>query len=392
MTTRGRLRVAVLCAALPADPTHLEAAAEDVDLTVLHSAWLPPELTTSPRSAGGVDTLAFAPVVRAPSTLRFVLRGMHRALDELSPQVVHVFSEPWGLLAAQAAVWTSRHPPARLALHGCDTIWHHGGRLEQRARRAIMRYTLPRTDAWAAESEKALSLAARNGLPATSRLVRIHTNPRDGRMFHPPSPGTRADARRRLGVPDDVVAVGLLGRLVPEKGVRAFLEAARHLPAGPPNVRFFVAGDGPLRDEVLAVAEDVTYLGRLSYPDGVLDLMHALDVLACPSLTTSSWEDQGPRALIESMMCGCVPVGAPTGAIPETLGGQGMLARSTHPRHIADAVLAAARLAADPSARRRVSSWATETYSTRAAAAQLLQLWRELDAAPARRRARQARG
>jgi glycosyltransferase involved in cell wall biosynthesis len=382
MTDRERLRVVMLCGIMPLDTRHLEAAARRVNLTIYCSQWLPKGAYNA--SAAPVDVVVrmFAPIVRSNrGHLVFVYRGLRRALDADRPDVVHVVSEPWGLLAVQAVSWVRANPGARLALHGCDTIWHHGGAVEQWGRRALLRRTLPSTHAWIAESGKALALAARNGLPESSMRARIHTNPRDGTRFRPPAPAERARARAVLEVSPDSVAVGLLGRLVPEKGIRLFLDAADSLLRDGFPGQFFIAGDGPLREEVGRRASSrLISLGILSHPSGVLQLLQALDVLACPSLTTPSWEDQGPRSLLEAMMCGCIPVGTRTGAIPEMLGEHGTLAGSTEPRAVADAIVRAAAMSRDDARRRQLALWAHDLYSADAVAAQLVDLWQAVAA------------
>jgi len=316
----------------------------------------------------------------------FVYRGLWHALAQDSPDVVHVLSEPWGLLAVQAATWTRAHPATRLVVHGCDTLWHHGGVAEKWIRRSLLRRTVPRIHAWVAESGKALDIAAENGLPKDSLRARIHTNPRDGRLFRPPEPAERTRARAALGVAEDRVAVGLLGRLVPEKGVRLFLDAAESLLDGGFPGTFFIAGAGPLQDEVRHRASPrLVSLGKLAHPRGVLGLFQALDVLACPSLATPSWEDQGPRSLLEAMMCGCIPVGTPTGAIPEMLGEHGVLAQSTQPGAVAEAMASAAQLSRDGGRRMQLASWAHDLYSADAVAGQLVNLWQAVASRPAAR-------
>lgn len=379
MTDHPRPRVVLLCGGLPADTSHLEAAARDVELTVFGSR-LPPGVVTDAVSPATFAVQEFTPVVRsARGHLLYVYGGLSRALDRERPDVVHVISEPWGLLSVQAARWVRANRPAKLVLHGCDTIWHHGAIAEQLARRTLLRYTLPAVDAWVAESDKALSLAGENGLPDRSLRARIHTNPRDGKLFRPPASSERARARAALGLPDGMAAIGLLGRLVPEKGVQLFIEAARLLQHHGFPARFFIAGNGPLREEVQRCASpEIVPLGPLPYPNGVLDLFTALDVLACPSLTTSWWEDQGPRSVLEAMMCGCIPMGTRTGAIPEMLDGFGALADRTTPAAVADAIAAAAALSTEPAERARLSAWAHSRYSGDAAAGQLVELWRDL--------------
>lgn len=380
MCDARRLRVGVICGGLPLDATHLAAASQDVELTAYRSRWAPARVITGKEAPAGVTVRDFAPLLRSDrGHLTYVYPGLGHALDLDRPDVVHVISEPWGLLAVQAALWVRANRPARLVVHGCDTIWHHGGPTKRQVRRALLRLTLPTIDAFLAESEKALRRARHSGLPEHSLRVRIHTNPRDGQLFRPPGPAERARARAAVGLDDNVTAIGLLGRLVPQKGVRLFLEAARLLLHRGFPARFLIAGDGPLRDEVQRGASaGISYLGPLSHPHGVLSFFSALDVLACPSLTTPTWEDQGPRSVLEAMMCGCIPMGTPTGAIPEMLDGRGTLAGSTDPSAVADALVEAARLSADTAERAQLSSWAHSRFSGHAVAGQLVELWRDV--------------
>lgn len=391
-----RPRVAVVCGGLPRDPEHLRIVAREVDLEVFLSDWQAPHSS----AAGTIDVdfpvHRFRPVLRTGrGHLAFVYPGLARALDRSRPDVVHVISEPWGLLAVQAARWVRHNRPAALAVHGCDTIWHHGSRAEQAARRLLLRYTLPAVDAWVAESRKALAVGERNGLRADCVQARIHTNPRDETLFRPFDEITRASARAALQIPDGVVAIGMVGRLVPEKGVELLLDAADQLHRSGFRARFLIAGDGPLRRKVEQhVSADVAYLGSVSHPHGVLQLLAALDVLACPSRTTSSWEDQGPRSVLEAMMCGCIPMVTPTGALPEMLDGHGALASSTDVAAVADALRSAAALSNRPGERARLVDWARGRYSAAAIGGQLVALWRGLAAgagcptAPARGGAR----
>lgn len=372
------LRVALLCGGLPLDSAHLRAAADDVDLVVHRSGWQPQQVAVGSEPPEGLVVEDHQPLWKSQrGHLAFLFPDLNQRLDRRRPDVVHVISEPWGLLALQAAEWVRRRPGTGLVLHGCDTRWHHGGRLEQAARRAVLKRTLPVTAGWAAENQKALDLARRNGLPDGSTTARIHTNPRDAGVFRPPTAEQRRRARAELGLRDEDVAVGFLGRLTPEKGVRLLLDSADLLHSR--GFRFVVAGDGPLQEEVnQRRSPSVIPVGRLSHPEGVLRFFSGLDVLACPSLTSPSWEDQGPRAVLEAMLCGVVPVATPTGALPEMLDGHGVLAQGLDAAALADALVQGSALAADDDRRERLSEWAQERWSSTAVAAQLVTLWRHV--------------
>jgi glycosyltransferase involved in cell wall biosynthesis len=112
--------------------------------------------------------------------------------------------------------------------------------------------------------------------------------------------------------------VGVVARLQPEKGVADFLRAAARVCAAVPDARFLVAGDGPLREELLALAgrlgvgERVRFLG---YRADARALIGLLEVLVVPSLTEGT-----PLIVLEAMAAGIpvVPAGDPA-ALAEAL-------------------------------------------------------------------------
>jgi len=118
-----------------------------------------------------------------------------------------------------------------------------------------------------------------------------------------PVPRERAlDVRRELGLADDALVVGTIGRLNAQKGHRFLLEAAARLLPRQPNARVLVAGDGDLMGELraraatLGIAERVVFAGHRT---DVPDLLGALDVFCISSLYEGT-----PLALFEAMASG----------------------------------------------------------------------------------------
>jgi glycosyltransferase involved in cell wall biosynthesis len=97
----------------------------------------------------------------------------------------------------------------------------------------------------------------------------------------------------------------MVGRLLREKGVREYVEAAALVRRKLPGVRFLLAGDAdagnPSSIDANTIAEwqgrgDVRFLGHRS---DIRDLIQAADLAVLPS-----YREGAPRSLIEAAACG----------------------------------------------------------------------------------------
>jgi len=355
--------------------------AEHVDLLVLCSSG--PGRQAAPPAPEGVEVRAVRAVGRRTTQLSWMYPSLARELARFQPDVVHVVSEPWGLLAVHASLWVRRHLHVALVLHGCDRIWWHGGRLERAAKRLLVRASLPAAAAFCAETMAVTALARRSGLASTAPVAQIHTNPRDPRVFRPPGTDERAASRRRLGLPEHGIGLAFTGRLVPEKGPLLLLEAwAAIAPERRGSAWLVLAGGGPLTDEIRERTAGLAsghFLGQVSFPDGVLDLCRAVEIVAVPSYTVDDWDDQSPRTVIEALLSGALIVGSRSGGIPVMLAETGLLVAEHDAEDLRRGLEQALSVAADAVALARASKESVEQgrrqYSTESVAQQLVQLW-----------------
>lgn len=112
--------------------------------------------------------------------------------------------------------------------------------------------------------------------------------------------------------------VGIIARLSYEKGVDLFLEAARSALNKIPDLKFFIAGNGVLKDELikradnLGIGNSVYFLGFIG--DNLISFINELDVVVFPSL-----KEGLPLALIESMSMEKIVIVSNAGGMPEVV-------------------------------------------------------------------------
>ncbi|MDH5405519.1 MAG: glycosyltransferase family 4 protein [Candidatus Aminicenantes bacterium] len=108
--------------------------------------------------------------------------------------------------------------------------------------------------------------------------------------------------KERLNIPPDYKVVGTVSRLYEQKGVRYFIDAIPLIREKYPRVKFIVAGDGPLQEELeqqarqVGVEADTIFTGFCPDMPFILSL---LDIKVLPSL----WEGV-PFTVYEAMAMG----------------------------------------------------------------------------------------
>lgn len=155
----------------------------------------------------------------------------------------------------------------------------------------------------------------------------------------------RGVLRRELGVSPDAPLIGIVGRLFPIKNHSLFLDAAARLLTEQPDARFVIVGDGALRAELEARAEQADLAGRVYFTGWRHDLttIYAdLDVLA-----VSSRNEGTPVSAIEAMAAGCVVVATRVGGLPDLIddGRTGSLVPGDDPTALSSAI---GRMLSDP--------------------------------------------
>jgi glycosyltransferase involved in cell wall biosynthesis len=137
--------------------------------------------------------------------------------------------------------------------------------------------------------------------------------------------------------------IGSVGRLDDQKGYQDFIQAARYVVDSCPEVRFAVAGEGPLRHSLEKLIDDLKLNGIFSlcgFRNDVANFLSALDIFVC----SSHWEGL-PLAVVEAMLLKKPVVATDVGGNSEIVvtGRTGTLVPSGNPKALAQAIVSAIR-------------------------------------------------
>ncbi|GAA5159564.1 hypothetical protein GCM10011366_21770 [Ornithinimicrobium tianjinense] len=264
----------------------------------------PSDAQEPPGSVRPVRTLG-----RHPALFAYDPRPLWRALGQRW-DVLDLHEEPFAVSTLQALLIRAlRRNPAPYALYSAQNI--------------DKRYPVPFRwmERWALRHARALivcnreagEICVRKGFPGVPDVVPLGV---DVQRFAP--------VDREPPAPGAPVRVGYVGRLAPHKGVTVLLEAV----AAYPDLVLTIVGAGPqeaeLRTKASGLGERVSFAGSATQ-EQLPALLGGLDVLAVPSLTTPGWVEQFGRVVVEAMAAGVPVVASDSGALPDVVGGAGVL-------------------------------------------------------------------
>jgi glycosyltransferase involved in cell wall biosynthesis len=260
---------------------------------------------------------------------------MSRLLRSLRADLVHTHSSKAGIVGRFAAR-LARVPAIVHTVHG----WSFN---DEQPRPLRMAYEALERVAGSfthrivvvAESDRRKGLCRGIGRPERYRLVRSGI---DAAAYLTPA-RPRDEVRRGLGYSPSDVVVGTLACLKPQKAPLDFVETARIAVRREPRLRFFIAGDGPLRERVEAAIREASLeraVRVLGWRRDVPDLLHAMDAF----LLTSHFEGL-PRAVLQAMAAGVPVVATAVDGTPDVVrdGETGLLVPPGRPDLAADRIL-----------------------------------------------------
>ena len=267
-------------------------------------------------------------------------RRAERALAQFAPNIMHVSSPDFA--SRQAARWAREQGlPILASVHTRFETYPRYYRLGfmEGPVENWLRKLYRRCDALVAPSESMVDVLRGQNMHDD---ITIWSRGVDREMFNP---GRRDnDWRRSLGIDDDELAVGFLGRLVMEKGLDVFADAVAELEKRGVAHKVMVIGEGPARGWLEANVKGAKFAGFQAGAD-LGRAVASMDLLLNPSVT----ETFG-NVTLEAMACG-VPVVAARATGSDSLVVDGITGHLIEPRDIAGYADAIAAYAGDPGLR-----------------------------------------
>ncbi|ODU69953.1 MAG: glycosyl transferase family 1 [Novosphingobium sp. SCN 66-18] len=267
---------------------------------------------------------------------------VRRDLAAFAPHVVHVSSPD--IAGHRAVSWARRHRlPILASVHTRFETYprYYNMAFLEPVLEAVLRRFYRRCDALVAPSE---SMAQVLRAQRMNYDIDIWSRGVDRDVFHP---GRRDTAwRQSLGIADDEVVIGFLGRLVMEKGLDVFSDSIDQLARRGVAHRVMVVGEGPAHDWFTERLPQAVFTGF----QGGADLGRAvasMDVLFNPSVT----ETFG-NVTLEAMACG-VPVVAAAATGSQSLVDDGISGRLIAPGAVRQFAEALRAYVEDPALRAR---------------------------------------
>ena len=259
------------------------------------------------RAAEGLDLIPIAP--RTEMDLSAAWR-LSRVIRRLDPDIIHAHDAHGVAMAALALSMgtastkrTGGRAPALVAARRVD--FHLRGN-------SLSRWKQRQVDCFIAASEAVRQMLVTDGVPA-ERTITVHEGiDVDHVLAAPP-----VNVHEALWLPHQAPVVGNVAALVPHKGQRHLVDAARLVVREIPDARFVIFGEGELRDALERQVRDHHLEKHVLLPGfrtDVLGCIKSFDLFVLSSVT----EGLG-TSLLDAMACSRAVVATHAGGIPEVV-------------------------------------------------------------------------
>ena len=278
---------------------------------------------------------------------------LYRELRRQKPDIMHcwmIHSNIIGRLVGRMA-----RVPAIIVSRRSD---RNGGQIYTHLNRWLVNWS----DGIIAVSESSRQAELAETGISSDRVVTV-PNGLDASMFADKSTASeRQELRASLGIQDEHLLIGSIGRLTEAKGYPDLIKAFQLVHQELPQSRLMIVGKGKLEAELKTLASELGIIDFVQFPgvrSDIPQLLNTFDTFAF----SSHWEGM-PNALMEAMAAGVPCVATKVSAAPELIdnGVHGLLVAPNHPAELAEGIL---KLLNDTALREAVAAAGRERILTK---------------------------
>jgi glycosyltransferase involved in cell wall biosynthesis len=275
------------------------------------------------RASEGHDLIPLAP--RSEMDLAAAW-SLSRVIRQIRPDVVHAHDSHAVAMAGAALSMASPKPCPPLVM---------ARRVDFHIRKnALSRWKYNQVACFACASDAIRKMLIADGIPAERTAV-VHDGVELTKLDAVPA----TSIHEAFWLPHDAPVVANVAALVPHKGQRHLVEAARLVVQQVPDARFVILGEGELRESLERQIKSHNlekHVLLAGFRTDVLSLCKTIDLLVMSSIT----EGLG-SAVLDAMACRKAVVGTEAGGIPEVVVHEvtGLLVPARNDAALADAIV-----------------------------------------------------
>jgi L-malate glycosyltransferase len=234
-------------------------------------------------------------------------------LLKLRPDAIYVHHEPYGVATSQiylANLLSIRKPIGFFT-------WQNIYKNYPAPFNMMEQFVIRNSDFAFPGSYSAQDVIRKKGYQGVSAILPSGINPK---VYYPRDEAK--NIRLSLGIQQDEILVGYVGRIIEEKGLKTLLMALKKIETLP--WKLVMIGSGSLENEFDNIAASLNLnnrIHRLGYINHTEtpQYLSSFDVLVLPSETRPNWKEQFGRVIIEAMACGTPVLGSDSGEIPNLI-------------------------------------------------------------------------
>ncbi|MGB2698389.1 MAG: glycosyltransferase family 4 protein [Candidatus Zixiibacteriota bacterium] len=266
-----------------------------------------------------------------PFTFLYNIKKLSNLIDEKKIDVINAHRAETHLLAALCVKWFNKKIPV-IRTRG-DVRPPKNNMFSRYLNRNLTHKVITTAEILKKDYVRSLSLDEGKALKISPGV--------DNKYFTPQNPDSIW--KRKLGIPDDCLVVGMVGRLSPVKGHRYFIKAADFVLRNfTGNVKFIIAGeDAQIKSyqlkqmtEQLKIRDKFSFTGKV---DDIRKIVSLFDI----GIVASTGSETICRVALEYMAMGKPVVGTNINAVPEVVKHKvnGLIVPSGDSKNLGEAIL-----------------------------------------------------